>query len=162
VAKHRTALDRLLAGARSLATKHRADAVAWRCKGLESLSAVFAQLESATDAADLPILESILTAIEQFEERGERHHPFVEWIAALVGGESSLPRRIPRSLLVAWTELNPVGAPPIVMMRCAGCKLALPWRGGTDWPGWSACPACDGASFEVRDLSRDMAFTPAA
>lgn len=143
-------------------------ASAYRARG-KSLADVWRLVIAATDEDDLDLLELLADNINAVDARPLRkdglgneyrdYHGFLEWMQGLADGSHTMPEEMPRVLLASWAVWNMPDVSPIVMLRCAGCKLALPnaapGNHNEQYPYWRACPSCGEATFEERDLSRE-------
>jgi hypothetical protein len=146
-------------------------------------------VEAALDPADAEVVDQILrhvgevghipsTAVVQradgtwgnpLEEDGSpvlQTHGFTQWLWGLQEGWAWLPKRLPRVVLESWcghewgTFSGRRWWDPIVGVRCADCKMALPnWHaktGSMNCGAWARCPVCGSDRIGFRTLSKPL------
>jgi hypothetical protein len=131
-------LDKLLATAGGMA-RRRGQAIRRRQCQNATWEELLRMVEESLLPESVPVMEDIVGQIEEYHLRPPREiangklaenvHGFEYWLMGLQTGSSSLPKKIPHELLLAWRNghaNHPASATPVPVCRCKACLLVLP------------------------------------
>jgi hypothetical protein len=121
-----------------------------------------------------PVMEDILSQIEEYHERPPRElangemkkdvHGFVEWLWGLQDGWAELPETIPHAVLLSWRNgyaNHPAASTPIPIRRCEDCRMVLPNCTADGFgPCITPCPVCGSNRIGHMNLWAWGTFSP--
>jgi hypothetical protein len=133
------------------------------------MEAIIRMIVDACPPESESILSDVVSQVSEYQAHPPQYqlpdgtpyhhnHGFLDWLQALHDGWGDLPEKLPHAFLLAWRNgsRNAVGAAPIVLYRCEGCRMLLPNSDSEGFLGrFRRCPVCGGT-----DIAGALLFKP--